>query len=469
MRVPDDVLILLCDDNWGNLRRVPNAEERKHPGGWGLYYHVDYVGAPRNTKWLNVTPSQNMWEQLTLAADNGLDRMWILNVGDLKPMEYPIQLFMDMAWDARAVSLDVVSSHTEGFCRSLFGESQAKEAARILNLQSKYAGRITTEMLDHKTYRLETGEWKRVADDYMRLEAEALRQYLQIAPAARDAYQQIILFPVQAISNIYQMYYAQAMNLHLAAQDNPEANLWAERVAEAFLRDSMLCDAYNHQLSGGKWNGMMTQKHIGYTDWNDDFPANLLPATKTVSPRQGGYTFKMTNGSLSIEAEHYYSATQAQQAQWTVIPYFGRTLSGITLMPYTASTEGGSLTYRFAMDNSQPANDSLSVHVVVKSTLDYLNKGGLSYTVSLDGGEPQRVNFNSMLNEAKENIYTIFYPTVARRVVENVVRMKVDNAGNKGKLHTLTLHPEDPAIVFEKIVIDGGGYKSQFLFGEEPL
>jgi len=93
MRVPDDVIMLLCDDNWGNVRRLPNEKERKHRGGWGMYYHVDYVGAPRNSKWLNCTPIQNMWEQMTLTYDYGVDKLWILNVGDLKPMEYPISLF----------------------------------------------------------------------------------------------------------------------------------------------------------------------------------------------------------------------------------------------------------------------------------------------------------------------------------------------------------------------------------------
>ena len=77
MKMPDDVTLLLCDDNWGNVRRVPNAQERKHKGGWGLYYHVDYVGAPRNSKMLNCTPVQNPWEQLTLAYENGIDRLWI--------------------------------------------------------------------------------------------------------------------------------------------------------------------------------------------------------------------------------------------------------------------------------------------------------------------------------------------------------------------------------------------------------
>ncbi len=460
MRVPDDVLILLCDDNWGNLRRVPNAQERKHPGGWGLYYHVDYVGAPRNSKWLNVTPTQNMWEQLTLAADNGLDRMWILNVGDLKPMEYPITMFMDMAWNPREFSANNITDHTLRFCTELFGKDQAPEAARILNLCCKYAGRSTAEMLDATTYNVETGEWRQVADDYMRLETEALRQYITLKPDYRDAYQQIILFPVQAMGNIHQMYYAQAMNLKLAAENNPDANLWALKVREAFVRDSLLCAAYNHDIAGGKWNGMMTQKHIGYRSWNDDFPSDRMPKVKTVAEGNGGYVFEAQNGFVAIEAEHYFEAKADGKAQWTVIPDMGRTRSAMTLMPYTEPAYG-SLTFKFALKDKI---ESVKVHIVVKSTLDYLNKGGLTYKVSLDGSEPQSINFNSRLNEDKENIYSVFYPTVACRVVESVVTLPID--ASKGS-HLLTLTPDDPAILFEKIVIDAGGYKPQFLFGQE--
>ena len=460
MRVPDDVLILLCDDNWGNLRRVPNAQERKHPGGWGLYYHVDYVGAPRNSKWLNVTPTQNMWEQLTLAADNGLDRMWILNVGDLKPMEYPITMFMDMAWNPREFSANNITDHTLRFCTELFGKDQAPEAARILNLCCKYAGRSTAEMLDATTYNVETGEWRQVADDYMRLETEALRQYITLKPEYRDAYQQIILFPVQAMGNIHQMYYAQAMNLKLAAENNPDANLWALKVREAFVRDSLLCAAYNHDIAGGKWNGMMTQKHIGYRSWNDDFPSDRMPKVKTVAEGNGGYVFEAKNGYVAIEAEHYFEAKADGKAQWTVIPDMGRTRSAMTLMPYTEPANG-SLTFKFALKDKI---ESVKVHIVLKSTLDYLNKGGLTYKVSLDGSEPQSINFNSRLNEDKENIYSVFYPTVARRVVESVVTLPID--ASKGS-HLLTLTPDDPAILFEKIVIDAGGYQPQFLFGQE--
>ena len=99
MRVPDDVTLLWCDDNWGNIRRLPTAEERKRRGGAGIYYHFDYVGGPRNYKWINTTPLPKVWEQMNLASEYGADRMWIVNVGDLKPMEVPIEFFLDYAWD----------------------------------------------------------------------------------------------------------------------------------------------------------------------------------------------------------------------------------------------------------------------------------------------------------------------------------------------------------------------------------
>ena len=454
MRVPDDVIMLLCDDNWGNVRRVPSEREKNHKGGWGLYYHVDYVGAPRNSKWLNVTPIPNMWEQLTLALDYGIDRLWVLNVGDLKPMEYPIQLFMDMAWKGQ----ESIPDHTRNFCAEQFGEDQADEAARLLDLCCKYSGRCTAEMLDARTYNVETGEWAKVVADYDRLEMEALRQYTSLKPEYHDAYQQIILFPIQAMANVYRMYQAQAMNLKLYGEGNPEANFWADKVAEYFKRDSVLCAAYNHDFANGKWNGMMTQKHIGYRSWNDDFgPRDIMPRVRRLDAKTEGNVFAERNGMVAIEAEHFYSKDDAKEARWTVIPGLGRTLSGISLQPYTKPVEGAALTYRF-----NTTSDIKQVKVVVKSTLDFLNKGGLCYRVTLDDQAPVTVNFNENLNEDPKNIYSVYYPTVAKRVVENDITVSA-KAGD----HTLRIEPLDPAIVFEKIVIDCGGYKKSYLFGDE--
>ena len=459
MKIPDDVTLLLCDDNWGDVRRVPNAQERKHKGGWGLYYHVDYVGAPRNTKFLNVTPVQNPWEQLTLAYENGIDRLWILNVGDLKPMEYPISQFMDMAWNPHKYSVEHITDHTRDFCMQQFGgakqvgnenfgKSQAKEAARILNLVCKYNGRCTAEMLDKNTYDLESGEWQEVVNQYLKLEADALRQYNSLPTAYHDAYRQLILFPIEVMSNLHQMYFAQAQNHKYYEQGNPLANEWADECERLFKRDAELCDFYNHKMSNGKWNGMMTQKHIGYTSWNDDFEKDTCPPLHRIEKAdEGGNVIADENGVVSIEAPYFFSKTDAE-AKWTKIPFMGKSLAGMTLMPYTQSVKGANITYKFKLHTKK-----VRLHIITKSTLDYLNKGGLTYNVSLDGASPIQVNLNKDLNEKPENIYDLYYPTIATRIIDKVIELELPALSDG--IHTLTLTPHDPAIIFEKIVVDG--------------
>ena len=462
LRVPDDVMILLCDDNWGNIRRVPTAAERTRKGGWGIYYHVDYVGAPRNTKWLNVTQSQQMFEQLSLAYDFGIQRMWILNVGDLKPMEYPIQLFLDMAWNPKEYTLQTVTDHTRRFFSSVLSGSDAEEAADIYNRNCQFMARVTPEMLDATTYNVETGEWRQVADDYQRLELRALRLYQDIPAAARDFYRQLILFPVQAMANLYDMYYAQAMNHRLAKAGSPDANVWAEQVARCFRRDSLLCASYNHDIAAGKWNGMMIQKHIGYRSWNDNFRHEILPATTAVpaTSHDGGYTFSPSDGYVSMEAEHFYRAVASQGTEWSVYPYYGRTRSALALTPYTQPVGDASLTYRFTLPQG---TSKVKVHVIVKSTLDFLNVGGHECLVSIDGGEAATINFNKTLLDQAPYMYSEYYPTVARRVIEKVVELPVGS----GEAHELTLCPRHPGIVFEKLVVDFGGYKPSYLFMNE--
>ncbi len=493
LKVPDDVMILISDDNWGDIRRVPVGDkERSRKGGWGIYYHVDYVGAPRNSKWLNVTQTQQMFEQLSLAYDFGIQRMWILNVGDLKPMEYPIQLFMDMAWNPKEYTLQTVTDHTRRFFSSVLpplclprgGVTEASpwgglvgvEAASIYNRNCQYMARVTPEMLDAQTYNLETGEWRQVADDYQRLELRALRLYQDIPAEARDFYRQLILFPVQAMANLYDMYYAQAMNQHLAKVGSPDANQWADRVAQCFRRDSLLCASYNHDIAGGKWNGMMIQKHIGYTNWNDNFRADKLPATARIetsdishqpSAINGGYTFTAGNGYISMEAEHYYRAEASEGTQWSVYPDYGRTRSAVALTPYTKPVGDVSLTYRFALPEG---TKQVKVHIIVKSTLDFLNVGGHECLVSLDGGQPETINFNKTLLDKQPYMYSVFYPTVARRVIEKEVTLPLETSNFKlqtSNVHELTLCPQHPGLVFEKIVVDYGGYKPSYLFGTE--
>ncbi len=464
LRVPDDVTILLSDDNWGDVRKLPNAEERKRAGGWGMYYHVDYVGAPRNTKWLNITPVQNLWEQMQLTYEYGVDRLWVLNVGDMKPMEYPITLFLDMAWNPERFSAENLKEHTVDFCRQQFGEDQAVEAARIFNLYSKYAGRVTPEMLDRNTYNLETGEWKQVSGEFIKLEAEAMRQYMTLPEDTKDAYFQLILFPVQALANLYEMYYAQAMNNALYKANDPAANMWADKVEACFARDKFLTNQYNNEMADGKWKNMMIQKHIGYRGWNDNFPEDRLPRIFRIENDEqlpSGYTFASGDGCVVIEAPHIYSKQNSAEGEWKLIPDMGRTLGGVALFPYDVPVDGAKLTYRMTIPSDVK---KVTVHIATKSTLAFHDAEGHSYRVGFKGAPSVDRCFNDKLNENPENIYSIYYPTVAGRVAVEKIDLELPAGVSE---YELEIQPLDPGIVFEKIVVDFGGYQKSYLMGNE--
>lgn len=259
------------------------------------------------------------------------------------------------------------------------------------------------------------------------------------------------------------MYYAQAMNHRLFAAGDPEANLWADRAEAAFRRDAALCREYNKDMSGGKWDGMMIQKHIGYFMWNDNFPADTMPVVyrfENPGTMTGGYVFRADGAAVVMDAGHYYSAEGSSEASWTLIPFMGRTRSGMSLQPYNVPVGGASISYRFALPQGV---SKVSVHVVTASTLAFDRKEGHRYTVALDGGTPVEVNFNGELNEEPQNVYRIMYPTVASRVIEKTLDLDVPASG----MQTLTICPLDPGVVLEKIVVDWGGYRPGYLFGEE--
>ena len=214
---------------------------------------------------------------------------------------------------------------------------------------------------------------------------------------------------------------------------------------------------------------MMTQKHIGYRSWNDNFRRDMLPATTLVDvPSQGdegglslgGYTFLHSAGYVSMEAEHFYRGEAPAGTAWSIYPDYGRTRSAVALTPYTQPVDGSSLTYRFTLPDTVR---QVKVHVIVKSTLDFQNVGGHECVLSLDGGSPQTVNFNKTLVDQEPYMYSEYYPTVARRVVEKVAELSVVSQGT----HELTLRPRHPGIVFEKLVVDFGGYQPSYLFMDE--
>ena len=282
MRVPDDITLLFADDNWGNIRRLPQLRERDRRGGFGVYYHFDYVGGPRNYKWLNTNPIARVWEQLHLANAYGANRIWIVNVGDLKPMEFPIQFFLDYAWNPAAIPAEKIREYTESWARQQFGTVNAAAIAEMITTYLRYNSRRKPELLEPDTYSLGNfNEAETVVADYNVLLRRATQLSLQLAPRYKDAFYQLVLHPIQASANINELYVTVARNRLYASQGRAGTNELAARVRVLFDRDATISEFYNTQLAGGKWNHMMDQTHIGYTYWQEP-SRNVMPRVDVI-------------------------------------------------------------------------------------------------------------------------------------------------------------------------------------------
>ncbi|WP_321286281.1 glycosyl hydrolase 115 family protein [uncultured Sunxiuqinia sp.] len=458
MRVPDDVTLLLCDDNWGNVRKLPdiNAPERK--GGYGMYYHVDYVGGPRCYKWINVSQIQRIWEQMNLTYSHGVDRIWVLNVGDLKPMEYPISFFMDMAWDPTEFNAGNLYQYIVDWSAEQFGEKYAEEAARILNLYTKYNHRVTPELLNARTFSLENyNEFERVRNDYRDLTLDALRLYNFIPNEYKDAFDQLVLFPTNATSNLYEMYYAVAKNHQLAEANDIEANYWADVAKQCFDRDLLFTEHYNQQIAGGKWNHQMDQIRIGYSSWAEPRRRIMPKVVRLEVPEtdRSELAFQEAYGYVSIEAANYQLAKGTGKIRWEVIPHLGKTESGITTFPqneYPESTDSIYLEYAVKFESV----GEFDVNVMLSTTLNFNANKGLRYAISVDGGEEQIVNTNGAYRGELGKWQAV-------RINETITQHTIQNSG----LHRLRIRVLEPGIVLQKILIDTGGLKRSYLGAPE--
>ena len=457
MRVPDDVTLLFCDDNWGNVRKLPEINSKPHRGGYGMYYHFDYVGAPRNSKWININPIQRVWEQMNLTYTHGVDRIWVVNVGDLKPMEYPISFFLDMAWNPSRFNPQNLLDHTEKWCEQQFGSKYAKEAARLINLYSKYNRRVTPELLNDKTYSLENyNEFETVMNDYRNLVIDAMRLYYLMPSEYKDAFDQLVLFPINACSNLYEMYYAQAKNKLYAAKKDIQANYWADKVKECFERDSLLTIHYNQTIAGGKWSHMMDQVRIGYTSWNNP-PKSIMPKVEYIMQTTDykEKVFVEKNGYVSIEAGNYSRLNNSDKIHWEMIPDMGKTKSAMTTFPQNIYPKENDNIY-LEYDIDFESTGDFKVHLLLSPTLNFNANKGLRYAVSFDGVNEQIVNFNGHY-KGELGLWQ------AEAIIKSTTKHTITE---KGK-HTLRFRVLEPGIVLQKILIDTGGLKPSYLGAPE--
>ncbi|SFW72283.1 Glycosyl hydrolase family 115 [Sinomicrobium oceani] len=288
MRVPDDVTLFLCDDNWGNVRKLPDPYAAPRKGGYGMYYHFDYVGGPRNYKWLNTNPIPRIWEQMNLTYRHGVDRIWVVNVGDIKPMELPVSFFLDYAWSPDKWPAERIGEYVESWSERQFGPEYAAEISELLSLYTKYNSRRKPELLDADTYSLvDYREAERVVEDYNRLAEKADRIHEALPESYKDAFYQLVAFPVKACANLNELYVTVAKNRWYAKQGRATTNAMAKRAKVLYRKDEELTEAY-HTMGDGKWNHMMSQTHIGYTYWQQPEKQSMPKVEEIKLSRKSG-------------------------------------------------------------------------------------------------------------------------------------------------------------------------------------
>jgi len=363
----DDVTIMLADDNFGNLRTLPTKKERERKAGFGMYYHFDYHGGPRSYEWVNTTPLEKVWEQMSMAFDYGIQNIWVVNVGDLKPEELPISYFLDLAYDFDCFGTDGINKtaeYTKHWVKQQFGKVVEPDIidgiANVLADYTRMNGKRKPEITFVSTYSyVNYNEAQNVLTKTIDMENNSEKYYKCMPEAYKDVYYQLVHYPAVASANVVKMQIFAGFNELYYDRKNVLANSYADLVKECIETDNNMQNYYNNIMSDGKWKGMMSSPHIGYTKWSPDgwtYPqVNYITEkddpSKTVAV-EGTKEIKVidTNGLeimtfveaenvVSIEAEHRSNNVAKCNVEWKVIENYGRSKSSVKMFPTTVSFE----------------------------------------------------------------------------------------------------------------------------------
>ena len=419
LQVPDDVTLIWCDDNYGYIRHFPTAEERARKGGNGIYYHVSYWGRPHDYLWLGTFSPYLLHQQMKLAYDRGIQKMWVLNVGDIKPAEYQIELFLDMAWNIDEVNEIGVTAHLKSWLEREFGSNRAEELLPAMEAhyqlsyirKPEFMGNTREEERDPKYKVIKDLPWSEQAI------SERLRSYTVLSdvvermesniPADRqDAYFQLVKYPVQAAAQMNRKILTAQLARHSKAD-------WKQSDA-AFDSIASLTQQYN-SLQNGKWNRMM------------DFQPRKLPVFKRVEHTTA--TEPMVTDRKILCKWNAMECTYGKPVPYEGLGY-ERKAAGIR--------KDSSLT--FAFDDYGKDSVEVEIRLLPSHPLD---EKQLRFAISVDEAVPQTVSYETKgrSEEWKEN------------VLRNQAIRKVTLPINKQASHKLVITALDEGVVLDQVIL----------------
>lgn len=424
LQVPEDVTLMWCDDNYGYIRHFPTAVERARKGGNGVYYHVSYWGRPHDYLWLGTMSPSLIYQQMKLAYDQGIQKMWILNVGDIKPAEYQIELFMDMAWNLDKVSSEGVTVHLKHWLERELGTSCAKAVLPVMQEHYRLAHIRKPEFMGN-TREEENNPIYRVVKDLPWSEREInerLNAYDELSETVekaaskvpvdrQSAYFELVKYPVQAAAQMNRkLLYAQ-----LARHDKVD---W-EKSDAAYDSIAALTQHYN-SLENGKWNRMM------------DFKPRKLPVFNRVERKAAAAPM-----IADRKAACQWNGADAIKGNAVVCEGLGYEGKAAEIR------KGDALTFYFG----NLKTDSLEVDIRLLPNHP-VQGDKLRISVSLDGAEPEVIAYETegRSEEWKEN------------VLRNQAIRKIVLPVSGKKSHQLVIKALDEGVILDQIMLYEAGH-----------
>jgi hypothetical protein len=427
LNVPEDVTLVWPDDNHGYLRQLSSPAEQKRRGGSGVYYHLSYWGAPEDYLWLCTTPPALVWEEMHKAYEHGARKVWVVNIGDIKPGELGMEFFLRLAWDINSWNETAQPTFLADWAKRNFGPANAAEIAAVLDEYYRLNFPAKPEHLPLAQFTKNYDEIGQRLRRFEQLGSRADALLAALPSEQRDAFYQTVVYPVRGSALVNQM--------HLSAS--------VAEVQEAYERIQAETRHYNEQIAGGKWRHLMSANPRNRPALRKP-DANVI-AARTSPDRQSG----APKGFISLEAEHPTRAIEGKATAWKVIRGLGRSGDAIALLPTTSIPAAATLEYDFKVEQAG------GVKVLVYCLPTQPIHSGLKarYSVSIDSGKP------AVADIATAEFSRPWSTNVLRAAAIGIFAQMLERPGE----HTLKLQPLDPGLVFDKVVIDLGGLKPTHL------
>jgi hypothetical protein len=472
LKVPDDVTIVFPDDNFGYIRQFPNAEERKRKGGFGVYYHISYLGRPLSYLWLNSTPPALIWEEMSKAYENGMRQLWIVNVGDIKPAEIGMEFFLQMAYDANKWSVENQHLYLREFAKREFGEKHAVLIAEILDIHYRLAFQRKPEHLQWflpteppKKSDLTEDEIVERLNTYFDLRGRAESMYGTIPEAKRDAFYELVLYPVRAAALANERFFTAELATMYKEKWPGNARDLAKRSIEADVEITTQTSHFNETLAGGKWRNIMSPE-MGKGQWPSmrsippkislaDFVSENESRKPIATEERGSVIRNFPNASsffgeflnvVSIEAENFQKADPKNGFSWRTIPGLGKTGDSVSVFPNAARTfsdfrrDSPALEYDIAVGGGE-----YTIEFFLIPTQPLVAGNGLRLAFSIDDGEPQIVIADKDTEVSSRKW--------SQNVLDQVTIAKHNFSMSASYSRRLRVYAVDTGVVLDKIVI----------------